>query len=69
MNLDYFLSTFLWKYDSQQDLGAKGILTTQDIHKLCKKIVKKVKLTHRNGSNNWVYYHCPICKYTKNMFI
>ena len=36
----------LWKYDSQQDLGSKGILTTQEIHNLCRKTMKIEKLTH-----------------------
>ena len=44
------------KYDSQKYLGAKGILTIQDYSQIMHKTVKRVKLTHRNGVNNKVYY-------------
>ena len=59
----------MWKYDSNKYLGAKGILTTQYIHKLGRKTMKRAKLKHRNGDNNRVYYDFPTYKYVCNMFI
>ena len=43
----YLCTNHLWKCDSQQDLGSKRILTTQEFHKLCRKQCKNAKLAQR----------------------
>ena len=38
---------YVWKYDSQQDIGAKGILTIQDYSQIMQKTVKRVNNTYK----------------------
>ena len=47
----------VWKSYTQQDLGGKRILKSQEFHKLCRKQWKRAILTHRDGAHNYVSYN------------